>query len=213
MLYSIVTFSQKFDNVERLDMIKAISVIYFAFFGWKLFGKAPEARKYVLIAAPHTSNWDFLYLKLSAEILDIRLQWMGKHTLFKGILGYFTRRMGGIPVDRRGRNNVVDQMVKRFESDNRIVLTIPPEGTRSYVDYWKSGFYSIAKKANVPIVLSKLDYRRKRAEIGKIIFPVGNVSEVMNQLRDYYKDTCAKFPDQFGRIRLKEEDDVEEEKE
>jgi 1-acyl-sn-glycerol-3-phosphate acyltransferase len=193
-------------------MIKAIAVLYFAVFGWKLSGRAPDAGKYVLVAAPHTSNWDFLYLKLSAAMLGIRLQWMGKHTLFNGILGHFTRRIGGVPVDRRSRNNVVDQMVKRFETDHRLVLTIPPEGSRSYVEYWKSGFYSIAKKANVPIVLSKLDYRRKIAEIGEIIYPVGNVSEVMNRLREYYRDACAKFPDQFGRVRLKEEDGLEEEK-
>jgi len=191
-------------------MVKILAVIYFALFGWKLFGKAPEARKYVLVAAPHTSNWDFFYLKLSAIMLGVQLQWMGKHTLFKGILGPFTRRMGGVPVDRMSRNNVVDQMVRQFEINKRLVLTIPPEGTRSYVEYWKSGFYYIAKNANVPIVLSKLDYGRKRSGIGETIFPVGDISEVMDRIREYYKDACAKFPDQFGRIRLKEEDEAEE---
>jgi 1-acyl-sn-glycerol-3-phosphate acyltransferase len=190
-------------------MVKFFAVIYFALTGWKLSGKAPEARKYVLIAAPHTSNWDFLYLKLSAAMLGIRLQWMGKHTLFKGILGPAIKRMGGVPVDRRSRSNVVDQMIRQFAINERLVLTIPPEGTRGYVAYWKSGFYYIAKRADVPIVLSKLDYGRKRAEIGETIFPVVDIPEVMDRIREYYKDACAKFPDQFGRVRLKEEEEAE----
>jgi 1-acyl-sn-glycerol-3-phosphate acyltransferase len=193
--------------MKRIIMVKIFAVIYFALFGWKLFGKAPEARKYVLIAAPHTSNVDFFYLKLSAAMLGIRLQWMGKHTLFKGILGPLTKHLGGVPVDRSNRSNVVDQMVRQFEISKQLVLTIPPEGTRGCVEYWKSGFYYIAKCANVPIVLSKLDYSRKRAEIGETIFPVGDISEVMDRIREFYKDTCAKFPDQFGRVRLKEEED------
>ncbi len=190
-------------------MVKFFAAIYFALTGWKLSGKAPEAMKYVLIAAPHTSNWDFLYLKLSAAMLGIRLQWMGKHTLFTGILGPLVRRMGGVPVDRRNSSNVVDQMIRQFAINEQIVLTIPPEGTRSYAAYWKSGFYYIAKRANVPIVLSKLDYGCRRAEIGDTIFPVGDISEVMGRIREYYKDACAKFPDQFGRVRLKEEEETE----
>ena len=191
-------------------MLKQLARFILWLGGWQAVGDIPDEPKAVLIAAPHTSNWDFLYLKLSATMLGVQLQWMGKHTLFKGILGPFTRRMGGVPVDRMSRNNVVDQMVRQFEINKRLVLTIPPEGTRSYVEYWKSGFYYIAKNANVPIVLSKLDYGRKRSGIGETIFPVGDISEVMDRIREYYKDACAKFPDQFGRIRLKEEDEAEE---
>jgi 1-acyl-sn-glycerol-3-phosphate acyltransferase len=173
--------------------------------GWKAEGERPAASKYVLIAAPHTTNWDLFYFLAIARVMNVRVSWMGKKSLFRGPMGTVMRSLGGIPVRRDRSCNLVDQMAEAFDSSNSLVLTVPAEGTRGYVAHWKSGFYQIALAANVPIVLGYLDYERKRGGLGPELIPTGDIREDMNEIRAFYAKVRGKYPERFGAVRLKEE--------
>jgi hypothetical protein len=144
-------------------MRRAFASLFLRATGWRPEGPRPAARRYVLIAAPHTSNWDLAYLLAIAAHYDVSVSWMGKDSLFRGPWGAVLSRLGGIPVDRTHRGNLVRQMSDLFEQRERLALTVPAEGTRAYTPHWRSGFYHIARMANVPVVLGYLDYQRKRA--------------------------------------------------
>ena len=173
--------------------------------GWRPEGTRPPAARYVLIAAPHTSNWDLAFLLAFAVLFDVRVSWMGKHVLFKPPHGWLMRRLGGIPIERERRGDMVEQMARAFAETDRLALVVPAEGTRRYVPYWKSGFYHIARRANVPIVLGYLDYRRRRGGFGPALLPSGDVPRDMDAIRAFYADKVGRFPDAFGAVRLKEE--------
>jgi 1-acyl-sn-glycerol-3-phosphate acyltransferase len=173
-------------------------------FGWKVHGE-PACRKFVVIGAPHTSNWDFPFMLATAYVMRLRLSWFGKHTLFLPPWGWFMRKLGGIPVDRRAPQSLVMQMAKNFQSRDDLILVVPPEGTRSRVDFWKSGFYHIASASRVPIGLGFLDYDRKVAGLGMFVLPSGNVKEDMDKIRDFYRNIRGKHPDLVSEPRLREE--------
>jgi len=173
--------------------------------GWQPEGDAPTARRFVLIAAPHTSNWDLPLLLLFAQVYGVRVNWMGKHTLFRGPMGVVMRALGGIPVRRDRSNSLVAQMAAAIESSDRIALTVPAEGTRAYTAHWKSGFYHIARAANVPVVLGFLDYRRRRGGLGPEIVLTGDVREDMDEIRAFYAGKQGRYPENVGEILLKEE--------
>jgi 1-acyl-sn-glycerol-3-phosphate acyltransferase len=174
--------------------------------GWKPEGAPPERRRFVLIAAPHTSNWDLAYLLALGEAYDLRISFMMKHTIFRGPFGPLFKSLGGIPIYRHKRGDLVKQMVEAFGERDEFVLVVPSEGTRSRVDYWKSGFYHIAREANVPIVLGYLDYARRRGGFGPALEPSGNVREDMDVIRDFYADKNGLHPELFAEPRMREED-------
>ncbi len=186
-------------------MGKLLARVFLALTGWRPEGRRPEVDKFVLIAAPHTSSWDLAYLLALAQVLGVRVSWMGKHTLFRGPMGWVMTRVGGIPVWRHRRENVVKQMVKAFHASKALALTVPPEGTRGYRDHWKSGFYHIAREAQVPIVMGYLDYARKRGGFGPQLLPTGDVRRDMDEIRRFYADKTGKHPERFSRVRLEEE--------
>jgi 1-acyl-sn-glycerol-3-phosphate acyltransferase len=173
--------------------------------GWTLEGEVPAARGYVLIAAPHTTNWDLLFFLACAWAFDVKVSWMGKHTLFHGPLGSVMRVLGGVPVRRDRAGGLVGQMVEAFEQNPSLVITVPPEGTRAYVPYWKSGFYQIARAARVPIVMGFLDYDRRVGGLGPALLPTDDLRADMDEIRAFYSDIQGRHPDLFGEIRLKEE--------
>lgn len=173
--------------------------------GWRPEGSRPAARRYVLMSAPHTSNWDLLYLLVIAIELDVRVSFMAKSQLFRWPMGYLMRRVGGIPVYRDRRGNMVEQMAELLQTESDLALAVPAEGTRAYVPHWKSGFYHIALQAGVPVAFGYLDYARKRGGFGPEMIPTGNISEDMDVIRDFYSDIQGKYPEHFGEIRLKEE--------
>ncbi|GAB5451919.1 MAG: lysophospholipid acyltransferase family protein [Halioglobus sp.] len=175
--------------------------------GWRLEGAKPDLSQYVLIAAPHTSNWDFPLMLLFAAAFDIRVTWMAKHSLFYPPMGWVMRALGGLPIIRHKNRNVVSSMVESFRSTAHLVLVVPTEGTRARAEYWKSGFYHIARQARVPIVPSFLDFGLKRGGFGPPLHLSGNLQRDMQSLRDFYHDMKGKFPHNFGPIRLKEESD------
>jgi 1-acyl-sn-glycerol-3-phosphate acyltransferase len=173
--------------------------------GWKVQGSRPDHRRYVLIAAPHTSNWDFPLMLLFAAAFDIKVTWMAKHSLFFPPLGWLMRSLGGLPIVRHQNRNVVDTMVAAFNSSTDLVLAVPTEGTRERSEYWKSGFYHIARQASVPIVPSFLDYGRRRGGFGPALETSGDMGIDMQYFRDFYAPMKGKYVDQFGPIRLQEE--------
>lgn len=174
-------------------------------FGWKLDGVPANERKFVLIAAPHTSNWDFPFMLATAYAMRIRLSWLGKHTLFAPPFGWIMRRLGGIPVDRRAPQELVIELSERFKRCDDLVLAVSPEGTRSRVEFWRSGFYHIARECEVPIGLGFLDYERKLCGLGGFVRVTGNVTDDMNAIRDFYRKTRGKYPALECEPRLREE--------
>ena len=190
-------------------MGKWIAEVFLRVTGWETEGDAPRASKVVLIAAPHTSNWDLAFLLALAVRYDLRPEWMGKHTLFRGPMGWVMRRLGGIPIRRHLRENVVEQMTRVFAERESLCLTVPPEGTRGPAPYWKSGFYHIARGARVPLVLGYLDYARKRGGFGPEFHPTGDLAADMDRIRAFYADKVGRRPECFGEVRLREEDEPE----
>ena len=173
--------------------------------GWRVEGTVPEEPKWVLIAAPHTSNWDLVLMLLSGLALGAWPSWVGKHTLFRFPFGALLRSLGGIPIDRRSRGNRVEELAALFSSRERLVLAIPPEGSRSNLSYWKSGFYWVARTANVPICLAFLDFPRRRAGLGPLFRPTGDLRVDMDFVRAFYAGMKGRFPEKQGPIRLEGE--------
>ena len=186
-------------------MLKLIAKLVLLVTGWRPEGEKPAEKRFVLIAAPHTSNWDLVYLLALAEIFDVRISWMGKDTNFRPPFGGLMRRLGGIPVVRHQRGNLVAQAAQRFAASQELALVVPAEGTRGAVEHWKSGFYHIARSADVPIVLGYLDYARRRGGFGPSLRATENVRKDMDQIRAFYADKTAKHPEMFVEPRLKEE--------
>jgi 1-acyl-sn-glycerol-3-phosphate acyltransferase len=188
-------------------MLHLLGRFWLWLFGWKIRGETPTYRKFVLIAAPHTSNLDFPFMLATAYAMRVRISWFGKHTLFIPPWGWFMRKLGGIPVDRRAPHTLVMQMAEQFKNSEDLVLAVPPEGTRSKVDVWKSGFYHIASESGVPIGLGYLDYERKLCGVGMFVMPSENVNEDMNKIRSFYRDIRGKHPKLESEPRLREETD------
>jgi 1-acyl-sn-glycerol-3-phosphate acyltransferase len=174
--------------------------------GWKIASEKPKSDRFVLVAAPHTSNWDFLYAIACTTAFGLPLRFMAKDSLFRGPQGVLLRALGGIPIDRSKNNNVVDATVQSFADNRALVVLIPPEGTRKAAQYWKSGFYHIARKAEVPVALGFLNYARKEVGIGPLLTLSGDVKRDMDAVRAFYADKAPKHADLYTPPRLREED-------
>ncbi len=155
-----------------------------------MIGRPPEIEKFVAIAAPHTSNWDFPVFMAAVGYLKINISFLGKHTLFEGLFGWLFYWLGGIPVkrERNAASAVVDQVIKAFNESEHLILGIAPEGTRSPVEKWKTGFYRIAIGADVPIVPAYVDSTDKTIGFGPIFYPTGNMAADLEYLQDFYRD-------------------------
>ena len=185
---------------------RGIGRLYLRLSGWRVEGRLPEGGKAVVIAAPHTSNWDMPMMLAVSYVLGIRPAWLGKVELFRRPFGGVMRWLGGLPVDRKTRQNLVEQVVARFDEVDLLYLVIPPSGTRNRATHWKSGFYHIASGARVPIICAFLDYRRKVGGIGPVLRPSGDVRADMEILRAFYAGVTGKFPAFTTPVRLVEED-------
>lgn len=175
--------------------------------GWAFEGPVPAEKKYVLLAVPHTSNWDGLLLVLLTRSIGLHVRWMVKNEWTKGALGPLVRGTGGVGIDRSRHTNMVEQMIEQFRAHDELILAIPPEGTRRRAEHWKSGFYRIALGADVPVVPGYLDFGRKRAGLGPALRMTGDVTRDMDAIRAFYRkqDPKAFDPSKFGPIRLREE--------
>jgi 1-acyl-sn-glycerol-3-phosphate acyltransferase len=180
--------------------------LYLRIIGWKVLPPPqPFADKMVLVAAPHTSNWDFVVTIAAARVSGLFIQWLGKASLFKPPFGKIMRKLGGIPVDRSAANGMVAAMAAEFDRHQKLCLVVPAEGTRSKTDYWKSGFYRIAEQAHVPVILGFVDASTKTCGFGPMIEVTGDMSADMDKFREFYADKTGIKPGRFGPIRLREE--------
>ena len=170
--------------------------------GWRTHVVRPHTSRYVIIGAPHTSNWDFglMLLLMAAEQLPIRF--MGKDSLFRGPLGPVMRSLGGIPVNRRERTNLVDQIAAKFEEYDELIIGLAPEGTRRKTQYWKTGFYYIALKVKVPIAMAYLDYGNRVIGVGPNFMPSGDLRADFEIIREFYTGVIGKNPKRQGKIEL-----------
>ena len=180
--------------------------LYLRACGWRVAGALPACRRAVVVAAPHTSNWDLPYMLAVSYALGVKPSWLGKRELFHGPLGWLLRRLGGVPVDRGARRGVVGEAVARFAEAEDLFLVIPPSGTRARADHWKSGFYHVACGAGVPIVCAYLDYSERVGGIGLVLAPSGSVRADMDRIRAFYATKRGKYPAQATPVRLREEE-------
>jgi 1-acyl-sn-glycerol-3-phosphate acyltransferase len=156
-----------------------LGVFCMRIFGWRVDGNLPDLPKFVLIGAPHTSNWDFLLFLGLIFTLRANVRFMGKAELFRPPYGWFFRYCGGIPVDRGKSTGLVDQMVNACNESEHFILTIAPEGTRHHVTEWKRGFYHIAKSAGIPIVMGVVDGKQRTVHLGQIFHPTDDMEADM----------------------------------
>jgi 1-acyl-sn-glycerol-3-phosphate acyltransferase len=185
------------------SIVQVVAQAILRLLGWKVEARLPKARKFVLVGAPHTSNWDFILMLLILNALGLPLNWVGKDSLFNGSFGGLMRRLGGIPVDRSVRNGFVDQMVAEFERRESMILVVAPEGTRGKSEYWKTGFYYIAQGAKVPIALGYVDYAQKIGGIGTSLQPSGDIQADMLPIARFYAGITGKHPQLQGEIRIR----------
>ncbi len=163
--------------------------------GWKTKGRMPDIKKFILVAAPHSSNWDFIYFLLIIFKLQMPVHWMAKDSMFFWPFNGLLKRLGGISIDRSKKGNLVAAMVDTIHKADRLIVTIAPSGTRKKVTHWKTGFYQIASQADIPIVCGFVDYKRKTGGIGPVIRPTGDMDADMQTLKAFYKDKAGRYDD------------------
>ena len=166
---------------------RALGRLILAVARWGFEGEIPNVSKGVIIVAPHTSNWDFVIGAAAMLALDLKLRFLGKHTLFDGPLAPMMRNLGGIPVDRtKPGRGVVEEMAERFGKEEELLLALSPEGTRSSVDRWKTGFHRIAHAADVPIMAVALDYGPRRIRFGPVVHPSDDMDRDVGIFVDFF---------------------------
>jgi 1-acyl-sn-glycerol-3-phosphate acyltransferase len=180
-------------------LLRGLSIAFLKLTGWKVEGSLPtDANKCVLIAAPHTSNWDLPYTLMVAFVLRLNVYWMGKSSIFKPPFRGLMMWLGGIPVNREQSTNLVEASALAIKAaDGKVQLVVPPEGTRSKARYWKTGFYYIAQSAQVPIVMAYLDFAEKRGGLGPALQPTGDIDKDMAFVKAFYAPIKGKHTDRF----------------
>ena len=188
-----------FDTPVVNTVLRALSIGFMKLSGWKVEGELPpNGQKCVLIAAPHTSNWDLPYTLMVAFVLHLNIYWMGKRQLFRFPFGSIMKWLGGIPVTRESSNNLVAASVEAMKNaKGPLQLIVPPEGTRGKTHSWKTGFYYIAVGAKVPIVMAYMDYERKISGLGPVFHPTGDIEADMVAIKAFYAPFKGKNADQF----------------
>jgi 1-acyl-sn-glycerol-3-phosphate acyltransferase len=170
--------------------------IFHTLLGWSIHGRFDkDILKTVVIVVPHTSWHDFYVGAFTRKILNVQINYVGKKELFDSPLGWYFKWMGGEPIDRKSKQNKVEQIVDIFESHDEFRLAIAPEGTRKKVETWKSGFYYIAKSANVPITPVSFDYKTKTVTIGNPFYVTGNYDQDLVKIKQFYKGVVGKVPE------------------
>lgn len=187
------TAGEDLNWLERL--IRQLLLLWFRRSGWTIAGNLPPDRKFVIMGASHTSNWDFLVFLGAVHALGRKVHFIGKHSLFRWPLGGFMRALGGIPVDRSARQDLVTQVVDQFAAHDDFILVIAPEGTRSRTREWKTGFYQIALRAGVPIVAAGPDYPTRRGVFGPLIRPTGSYADDLRPAFAFFRSLRPRHPE------------------
>ena len=167
-------------------ILRAISIVILKILRWQTRGGELPHQKFILIGAPHTSNWDFPLMLMVVLKLRLRVFWMGKHTLFPFPFSGLMKWLGGIPINRSASHNVVRETVRQFKENKDLVVLVPPEGTRSKVARWKTGFYHIASMAEVPILMGYVNAEKKEAGFADFFYPTGDVEGDLEKIREFY---------------------------
>ncbi len=179
-------------------IMSSISRLYFWLTGWEIEGRlSPDIKKCILVAAPHTSNYDFGYSRAALYIMRCQVRYLAKKELLDSPLGFIFRATGAIGVDREESKNMVGYLVELFNQSKDLVVMLAPEGSRKLKGKWKTGFYHAALQAKVPIVLASLDYKKKVANVGPAFYPTGNYKQDMIQVKEFYKNVKPKYPEKF----------------
>ena len=188
-----------FDTPIVNTVLRAFSIAFMRLKGWRVEGSLPpNGLKSVLIAAPHTSNWDLPYTLMTAFILGLNVYWMGKAQIFKPPFRGLMMWLGGIPVDRDKASNLVAASIEALSAaTGPLQLIVPPEGTRSNTRFWKTGFYYIAVGAKLPIVMAYMDYEKKRSGLGPVFVPTGDVEADMAAIKAFYAPMKGRHADRF----------------
>ena len=179
---------------RRRRMLAWIGRLGMRLMGWRIEGEFPDLSKFVIIVAPHTSNWDFIAALFCDLALDLEAGFLAKHTIFIGPFGRWLKSLGGIPVVRSSSHNVVTQVAAEFARREQMVLAIAPEGTRRKVETWKSGYWHIARAAGVPIVPVGLDFEKRAAVIGPPRFPTESLEQDEEEFRKFFATVTPKHP-------------------
>ena len=185
-------------------MLKILSRIILKLLGWHVDVTLPEEKKFVMIGAPHTTNWDLPIGLLCFWSVPVHITWVGKKQLFIGPFNYFFRALGGIPVDRSVHTGFIDQIAQQFDAREEMIFGLTPEGTRSRTEYWKTGFYYIALTANVPICCAYIDCPSRTIGFGKMIVPSGDINKDFEIIKTFYQDKKGKYPEKQGPVRIKQ---------
>jgi 1-acyl-sn-glycerol-3-phosphate acyltransferase len=193
-----------FLRFQRSRLAYAIAHSILRLTGWRIQVIPPQTSRYVVISAPHTSNWDFVLALLFMTVEHIPIRLMAKESLFHGPVGILMRSLNALPVNRRERTNMVDQVAAKFSEYDELIIGITPEGTRKKTSRWHTGFYYIALKAKVPIVMAYLDYKNKVCGLGPSIMPTGDIQADFMIIRDFYSGITGKYPQNQGEIQISE---------
>ena len=186
-------------------MIAAIFRSFLKLFNWKLqHDTVPDYGKAVLIFAPHTSNWDFVTMLCAKFAWNLQVRYLGKHTLFKPPIGWFFRSLGGIPVERSEAHNMVEYVSDIMNKEDKCILALSPEGTRSYTDYWKTGFYHIAHRVQVPIVMFYLDTDTRLIGYSEPLKTTGDIEEDFKYFAAFYSDKKGFIPEYKSIVQTKQ---------
>jgi 1-acyl-sn-glycerol-3-phosphate acyltransferase len=184
-----------FNTPVITPLLRLLAIVLLKLIGWKAVGRPVEGARFVLIGAPHTSNWDFPLMLMVVLKLRLQVFWMGKHTLFPFPVGWFMKWLGGIPVNRSKAQNLVEQTVQQYREHPQLVVLVPPEGTRAKVKEWKTGFYHIAVNAGVPILMGYVDAATKQAGLADFFHPTGDIEKDMPAIRAFYADKVGLNPE------------------
>lgn len=183
-----------FNTPVITPFLRFLSNLYLRFLGWHVIGQLPDLPKFVIVGAPHTSNWDFVMFLALAFVLKGNLRYMGKAEIFRWPFGGFFRWCGGVPVDRSKHYGLVDQTVAAIQESDHFQLVITPEGTRKRVGQWKQGFYYIAKKADIPIVAGYVDSRTRTCGIGPTFTLTDDMEADITAIQTFFKDKVGINP-------------------
>jgi 1-acyl-sn-glycerol-3-phosphate acyltransferase len=164
-------------------------------FSWQIEGQLPNYKKLVIAVAPHTSNWDFFLGVAVLFVLRIKIKFFGKHSIFIPVFKPILTRLGGIPVDRRSAHGVVGQITRAFNEHEQMILAVAPEGTRSPIYPWKTGFLAVAQQAQVPVLLIGFDFKLKKVIIGDVVYPSGDLDKDMDKVYRFFREINAKYPE------------------
>ena len=180
------------------EVFRYACIAYLKLSGWRMAGDWPALDKVVLVAAPHTSNWDGVNMLAAAGYYRVTLNWMGKKSLTTGPFGWIIRWLGCVPIDRSTKNDLVKSMSDAFQTRQHMILAVPPEGTRSLTTEWKSGFYHIARQAGVPILLTVLDYETRTISVRGVMTPSGDYATDLAIIRAQYQTARGRNAGQFS---------------